>query len=105
MPFDSATMAWVPDPPNRARRPRRPGPVVEFEEERRGDVDPPRVESGDDLAEVVASMTVAEVIELAESGMEDLEAIIEAERNGKGRKSILALVKSESGKVYARYDD
>jgi hypothetical protein len=37
--------------------------------------------------------------------MEDLEAIIEAERRGKGRKSILALVKSPSGKVYARYDD
>jgi hypothetical protein len=100
MPFDSATMAWIPDPPNRPKRPRRPGPVVEFEEIRRG-----TPSTTEDLTEVVASMTVAEVTELAESGMEDLEAIIEAERRGKGRKSILALVKSPSGKVYARYDD
>lgn len=79
--------------------------MVEFEEERRGDVNPTQAASSEDLAEVIASMTVAEVTELAESGMEDLEAIIEAERRGKGRKSILALVKSESGKVYARYND
>lgn len=105
MPFNSATMAWEPDPPARKRQPRKPGPVVEFEEIRRGGESIQPETSSDDLGELVSTLTVAEVIELAESGMADLDDIIEAERGGKARKSVLALVKSESGKVYARYNE
>jgi hypothetical protein len=99
MPFDSATMAWVPDQPK--RRKRRFDPIVEFDD---GPVTY-EDEKTEDLDDLVASLTVAEVTELAESGMAELDQIIEAERRGKGRKSVLALVKSESGKVYARYNE
>lgn len=85
--FDSATMRMVDDTPRRLE-------AVKYV------ADLPHEATDEDIAEVVASLTVAEVIELVETGEAELDDVIAAERVGKARKTILALVKSESGNVY-----
>ena len=58
-----------------------------------------------DLEEIISSMTVREVIDLVESNMAELDDVIAAERTGKRRKTILALVRGESGSVYPQYSE
>lgn len=86
--FDSATMRMVDD-----NKPARRSEVARYVAEIPSEPD-------DDLAEVVAGLTVAEVIELVEAGEADLADVIDAERVGKARKTVLSLVQGESGKVY-----
>jgi hypothetical protein len=85
MPFDNKTMSMVGRPRSRRRE-------NEY-------VFPPE-EHDDDLAEVVASLKVDEIIELVEAGEASLDDVIAAERVGKARKTVLALVQGESGSVY-----
>lgn len=88
MPFDSGTMRVV--------RGRKRPPAGEIGES----VSLEREQEQQDLAEVVSDLSVAEVIELVESGGASLDDVIAAERVGKSRKTILHLVQSDSGKVY-----
>lgn len=87
MTFDSGSMSLV-KPPRKESRPTKPS-----------------VEKAapSDLEQILPELSVAEVIELIQSGQAEIAEVIEAERLGKGRKTILALVKGESGKVYAEY--
>jgi hypothetical protein len=88
MPFDSGSMrAGAPRPQRR----RREVAEVDYTEQR---------DAFDDLVTVLPTLTVNEVIELVESGEAGIEDVIAAERVGKARKTVLALVKSDSGKVY-----
>lgn len=61
--------------------------------------------SDEELAEILDGLTVAEVIELVESGQADLADVIAAESAGRSRKTVLALIISDSGKVYAKHED
>lgn len=85
MPFDNKTMSVV----------RRVRPEIGT-----GASLPKHESDNADLAEIVSSLSVAEVIELVESGQAELDDVIAAERVGKARKTVLSLVQSESGKVY-----
>jgi hypothetical protein len=86
MPFDSGTMRFV-------RQRAEIGIGVSRD---------PDQSNFDDLLTVLPTLTVDEVVELVESGEADLEDVIEAEKVGKARKTILALVKSDSGRVYSK---
>jgi hypothetical protein len=85
MPFDSKTMRVIKTKPRRRRA----------QEEA-----VPQWGAFDDLLVVLPTLSVAEVIELIEAGEADIADVKLAERVGKARKTVLSLVKSESGKVY-----
>jgi hypothetical protein len=85
MPFDSGTMRFVPA--QRGKLGRATSRPVEND-------------AYDDLIKVLPTLTVEEIVELVEAGEADLDDVIAAEKVGKARKTVLALVKGDSGKVY-----
>lgn len=91
--FDSKSMRMVDDNAAPRRRKRADEEIYD------GDIGQ-GVSHDSDLAAVVADLSVAEVIELIESGEADLDSVIAAEKVGKARKTVLHLVQGESGKVY-----
>lgn len=84
--FDSKTMRVV----KAVRRPVFP-------------ITPARRDDFGDLVEMLPGMKFPEIVELVESGLASVADVIRAERVGKARKTVLALVRSDSGKVYPRF--
>lgn len=112
MSFDSGSMTAEPSRPRRRRRSRRnniESLLIEYPVdggdvfEEVGEIGAGETREPEDLDAIVASLSVAEVVELVTSDQADLDAVIAAERRGKARKTVLALVRAEGGAVYPRY--